>query len=190
MRRLVVAIAVTSILGVTQTALAGEAGLIIRNGDEIDQMCVAFDGDETTGAELLAGSGIDYVEEEGSLGTAICSIEGEGCGRDNCFCRYPEFWGYWTKDDDTEDWRFSDVGASERAVRTGTLDGWSFGRDGKPAPPDLAFESVCSAQAARPAGGERLLLVRPNYVPFVAFVGVLVVAGLVAVRVRRRRTGR
>jgi hypothetical protein len=195
-RRLAVfALALASVLVSSPPALGGEAGLIIRSGDEVDQMCVAFEGDETTGAELLIESGIEYVEEEGSLGTAICSIEGEGCGRDDCFCDYPRFWGYWTKDDDTEEWRFSDVGAADRVVRSGTLDGWSFGKDGKPPPPDIAFADVCNGEDTRAIPGlsspaTSAHAARPNYVPFAAFAALLIAAGFAVVALRRRRTAR
>jgi hypothetical protein len=172
--------------------LAGEAGLLVRDANgNTERHCVAFDGDSTTGAELLERSGIDYVEEAGSLGTAICSIEGQGCGRDDCFCEYPTFWGYWTKDPGEEGWRFSDVGAADRPITHGSMDGWSFGKDGKPAPSErIAFDEICTA-AAVSSPVEVPAPVATDYsrlMQFGAFVAFFVIAGLVAYRVRRRRT--
>ncbi len=156
------------------------AGIVVRSGDDdVRKMCVAFDTDEISGIDLLERSGVDLGADRGSIGTAICNIDGKGCGTDDCFCRYPTFWGYWVRAGD--DWRFSDVGAADRKVRDGTLDAWSWGRDGKPKPPDLSFDDVCSAAApvstnpnaqprrARDAAAGSVA----NYAAFAGFAGLI-----------------
>ena len=174
------------------TAAAQEeshAGIYVRTGEDVASECVAFSEDEITGEQLLERSSIDAVLDRRSLGTAVCRLDGVGCGADDCFCEYPAFWGYWTRAGD-EDWVFSDVGASDRTVRDGTVDGWSFGKDGKPAPgDDVTFEDLCSGVEALPtiaSAREVEPTGVPNYHPFAAIGGLLVVAAVV-LALRRRR---
>jgi hypothetical protein len=184
----------TASIGSVLAQSPNRAAIIVRaeNGD-VTQMCVAFDEPEITGAELLERSGIENVQDANSLGTAVCSIEGEGCGADDCFCDYPVFWGYWTRDETSDRWRFSNNGSSDRTVRDGTLDGWSWGRDGKPPPPALAFEKVCAAGApsvvTEGTFTRRTSPARPNYVAFAGFVAAFVAAATAAYLVRRRPRG-
>lgn len=162
------------------------AAIVVRTPEETSSMCVLFDEDEITGADLLARSGFDAVTEPNALGTAVCSISGIGCPADDCFCRYPTFWGYWT--DDGDGWTFSDAGSSDRVVVDGSADAWSFGRDGEPAP-ELGFDDVCAAGEETRAGDEPRSTDRPAgapaYAPLAAIAGLLL-AGGVAVRLRRR----
>lgn len=164
------------------------AGLVVRTNDgDVDEFCVFFDEDEISGADLLERADVEVTAEAAALGTAVCAIDGKGCSEDDCFCRYPTFWGYWTKDDG--DWRFSDLGAADRVVRDGSVDGWSFGRDGKPSPPDLEIDDVCPASAKVTTAARstpRAVEARPNYAGFVGFVALLGAAGLIASRIRRR----
>jgi hypothetical protein len=188
-------LAIAATLAIALQAPLGEqernrAGLIVRSGDgDVREMCVLFDEEEITGVDLLERADVEIASEGSALGTAVCSIDGEGCKSDDCFCRYPAFWGYWTKDG-SKDWRFSDVGAAARVVRDGSLDGWSFGRDGKPTPPDVTIDEVCGASEATPISMPApVVRARPSYLPFVAFAGGLGVVA-VALAVRRRRRGR
>jgi hypothetical protein len=185
-----VAVALASLAVSPVVGAAGDnrAGIVVRSGDDVREMCVFFDEDEITGEELLRRAGLEVVAEGNALGTAVCSLDGKGCSKDDCFCRYPTFWGYWTKDDG-ERWRFSDVGASSRVVTDGSLDGWSFGRDGKPAPKDVDIDEVCDASQALPTieSLREPVSSRPNYAPFAALIGALVaVASILAIRRRRR----
>lgn len=189
--------------GSTGTAVGGgpnRAGLVVRHDDgRVERTCVAFDEQTISGMELLERSGLDVVAERSALGAAICSLDGEGCRHpdQDCFCRFPTFWGYWVQEQDDARWRFSETGSQDRDVEDGSLHGWSFGRDGKPAPPSTSFDEVCTggetaaprapARAAADAG-ERPASSRPSYAPFAAFAGALML--LAAVLVLRRRRGR
>jgi hypothetical protein len=168
------------------------AALVVRGGDgDSREMCVFFTEDEITGAELLQRSNLDVVTEANALGSAVCRIDGTGCTRDDCFCNYPAFWGYWTRDDGK--WAFSDIGASDRVVTNGSVDGWTFGKDGKPAPKDVAFDDVCGSVEAAPAsatddGVTRLVTPRSNYGAFAGFAVLIVTAAALALVIRRRRS--
>ena len=189
-----VACTLIPLIGVALAQTPNRAAIIVRaESGDVTQMCVSFEEAEITGAELLERSGIEYVQDANSLGTAVCSIEGDGCSADDCFCDYPTFWGYWTREDTADRWEFSNNGASDRTVRNGTLDGWSWGRDGKPPPPRLAFDEVCAADAApavtRTATPQQTRGVFPNYAAFAGFVAAFVAAATAAYFVRRRRRG-
>jgi hypothetical protein len=155
---------------------------VVVVGEEAE--CVAFDEPELTGIELLERSTFDVTTARNAQGAAVCRVDGVGCSRDDCFCHYPEFWGYWTRDG--EQWSFSQVGAAERVVTDGSIDGWRFGKDGEPAPKDVDLEEVCtraipaSTSARQPARETNLEVAIP-------FAALLTIAGAVFL-VRRRRT--
>jgi hypothetical protein len=184
------------VLGSTDLA-AGDAqsraGLVIRyDDDRVERMCVVFDEPSISGLELLERSDVPFLAERSALGSAICKVGERGCDHpdEDCWCDYPTFWGYWSRDSDDDVWTFSELGASDRDVKDGDLNGWSWGKDGKPAPPADGFADVCPASARKteatvqgkdvpPAPG------RANYAAFAAFA--LLLAGAVAVLMVRRR---
>jgi LPXTG-motif cell wall-anchored protein len=187
---------VTTITAPTLDATAkakNRAGVVVRLSDgELRKMCVFFDEPSITGSDLLERAGLDTETDSSPLGTAVCKIGTTGCGSGDCFCRYPVFWGYWTRDGASRSWRFSDVGSSDRKVVDGSLDGWSWGRDGKPAPPKIAFEDACPASAvaasSRPAVQRTeapATSKRPNYLPFAGFALALGALSFLAYRRRR-----
>jgi hypothetical protein len=179
-----------------------KAGVVVRHGDgTVDKMCVFFDEPTISGLDLLDRSGASYVEEKSALGSAICKLDGEGCGypSEDCFCEYPNFWGYWVRDPDVSKWEFASTGAADHDVRDGSVDGWSWGKDGKPAPPKVAFDEVCPASAnvesASPALPRPTLIAIPpadrtrtNFAAFGAFVVLFVLLAGGATLLRRRRS--
>jgi MYXO-CTERM domain-containing protein len=131
-------------------AAKNKAGIVVRYGDgRVEKMCVFFDEPSISGLDLLDRSGETYVAEKSALGSAICKIDDQGCAypSEDCFCKYPNFWGYWNRDPDEPVWEFASTGAADHEVRDGSVDGWSWGPNGAPAPPLVAFEDVCPASA-------------------------------------------
>jgi hypothetical protein len=123
------------------------AALVIRYGDgSVQTRCVRFEEPEIGGDELLERSGLNPVF---GLSLEVCSINGEGCPSDNCFCQCPfpncEYWAYYHWQGNA--WQYSDVGASGYGVRDGTLEGWSWGpgnfSQGTP-PPVMTFDQICN----------------------------------------------
>lgn len=115
------------------------AGIVIRHGDgTIIQAYVQFEEDALTSEELLSRSGLAVVMAPyGGLGTAVCSIQGEGCPADNCFCQsYSNpayFWRFYAASNDS--WVEQLMGPTSRTVTDGDVDGWSWtsGASGLPA---------------------------------------------------------
>lgn len=112
---------------------AGAVGLVIRHGDgRLLYAYVPLAGDRMTGAEALQKSGLVLnVSVGGSFGVAVCTIDGEGCNspKEDCFCKSygdPAFyWHYYLRNPDGT-WRNSNLGAGNRILRDGDVDGWSW----------------------------------------------------------------
>ena len=106
------------------------AGLVIRHGDgTLIYAYVQFEEESITGLDLITRSGIDAtLAPFGGLGGAVCSLNGEGCPSDNCFCHsYASpayYWNYYVHSGD--DWSSYPVGPSSRTLSDGDIDGWSW----------------------------------------------------------------
>ncbi|MCM8749838.1 hypothetical protein NET02_11830 [Thermomicrobiaceae bacterium CFH 74404] len=116
------------------------AGLVIRHGDgRVFTYYVEFTETEITGLELLMRSGAALaLANFGGLGTAVCAIDGEGCPADNCFCQSyasPAYYWHYFRLEPGGTWVLQQVGPSNRQVRDGDVDGWSWtsGESGLPA---------------------------------------------------------
>jgi hypothetical protein len=106
------------------------AGLVIRHGDStLIYAYVQFDEDSINGLDLITRSGIDAtLAPFGGLGGAVCSLNGEGCSSDDCFCHsYASpayYWNYYIHSGDG--WSAYPVGPSSRTLTDGDVDGWSW----------------------------------------------------------------
>lgn len=193
LRGVLVALAVAATAAASGSALRAQdeerrAGLIVATGEgEAHRRCVTFDEESISGIDLLERSGLDIGIDRTSLGAAVCRIDGEGCGAGDCFCHYPTFWRYWTPDPEGA-WRFSDVGAADREVGDGDLDGWSWAGDDDPPPPQTTFEDVCgdrdeaTAPAATAGPGAP-----SSYLQLAGFAAALAAAAALLLAFRRRR---
>jgi len=144
-------------------AYAGEpnrAGLVVQFADgQTETICVEFEEDEITGADLLVRSGLDAVVDPSSgLGIIVCRIEGYGCDypAEACFCQCSgtgpcAYWNYFYRESGQDSWTYAALGALRHKARPGSVDAWVWG-DGATLPAvGLTFEVVCpsSTPAAR-----------------------------------------
>jgi hypothetical protein len=136
-------------------ALADEpnrAGLVVQFPDgQTKTICVEFEGEEISGADLLIRSGLDAVIDPSSgLGIIVCRIEGQGCDfpAEPCFCQCSgsgpcAYWNYFYREPGQDSWSYAALGALRHKARPGSVDAWVWG-DGTTLPAaDLAFEVVC-----------------------------------------------
>jgi len=136
-------------------AWAGEptrAGLVVQFADgQTETICVEFEGDEMTGADLLVRSGLNAVVDPSSgLGIIVCRIDGQGCDypAEACFCQCSgsgpcAYWNYFYREPGQDNWTYAALGALRHKVRPGAVDAWVWG-DGTTLPAtDLTFEAVC-----------------------------------------------
>ena len=154
------ALTVALLLGGSATAAGPHsAGIVVRHGDgTLVYVWVSFEEDSITSEELLTRSGLDAVVTPfGGLGMAVCSLDGEGCPSDNCFCKSfsnpAYFWHFYTSRNGA--WVQELSGPSGREVHDGDVDGWSWtaGDAGLPAvtlDEIAALNGVRSPPAASP----------------------------------------
>lgn len=145
-------------LAVPTVALSGDAcaaetpraALVVDTGEGARRFCVALPDEEVSGLELivLAGEQHGLSYRFGYGGAAVCMLAGVGTSGDDCFERYPDFWGYW-RGSSEGGWTWSSTGAGGTTVSDGDVEGWAWGAgsDGSshPRPPTTAFSSVCPA---------------------------------------------
>lgn len=140
-------------------SLAQEAGpyhaglVIVGEEGNVSTHCIAFEGEQLSGLELLQRSGLNPEFKSGGLGAALCALEGRGCPVEDCFCECKgapcNYWVYFHLQADGT-WNYSGVGAAGRTLRSGDVDAWVWG-DGKTAPPPLTFTDICPAADNAPS---------------------------------------
>lgn len=128
------------------------AGLIVQFADgQTETLCVEFEGEEITGADLLVRSGLEAVVDPSSgLGIIVCRLEGQGCDypAEACFCQCSgsgpcAYWNYFYREPGQDSWTYAALGALRHQVRSGSVDAWVWG-DGTTLPAtDLTFEAIC-----------------------------------------------
>lgn len=138
-----------------EAALAGpgnQAGLVIQHSDgRIETRCVAFAGDEISGADLLAQSELEVIVDVSSgMGITVCQIAGEGCAfpAKPCFCQCMgggecAYWNYFYLDPGESEWTYSALGAAMRRVRPGSVEAWVWGDGQAPPATEVTFEEIC-----------------------------------------------
>ncbi|MBN2390285.1 MAG: hypothetical protein JXR84_06165 [Anaerolineae bacterium] len=127
------------------------AGLIVVHGDgRVLTRCVTFTEDRISGVALLQRSGLSVDANTGPMGSAVCTINSEGCSANDCFCQCKNtpctYWNYFHRNTDGS-WAYSGMGAATWTVGNGDIDGWVWG-DGSAPPPALTFDAICSAESA------------------------------------------
>jgi hypothetical protein len=143
-----------------QAACAAEgphAALVVDTGTggSAYRFCVALDAPEVSGTELieLASEQYGLSYRLGYGGNAVCELAGVGSETDDCFDRYPDFWGYW-HGDESGDWTWASSGPASTSVHDGDIEGWSWGRGNDaashPPPPTVTFKAVCGYAPAPP----------------------------------------
>ncbi len=137
------------------------AGVVVQfsTGSTLSR-CVQVSEESITGYELIRRARIPIVVEFGSVGAAVCKIHNEGCSfpSQSCFCQCETlgagctYWGYSQLKDNA--WTVSGLGAGNRQVRNGDVDGWRWGKgdgDSGEVPVSVTFDSVCGATTIAPA---------------------------------------
>jgi hypothetical protein len=129
-------------------AQASGAGLVIRHGDgRIVYRYVQFGEAYITGLELLRRSGLQVVSAPyPGLGEAVCAIDGEGCPAEDCFCKSygsPSlYWNYYYLGSGGQ-WTRSSLGAANRRIVDGDVDGWSW-TSGAPGLPTTSVDKIAA----------------------------------------------
>jgi hypothetical protein len=175
----------------------GRAAIVVRSGDDaVESRCVAFEESEISGYELLERSGLLAESKVVGMGALVCRLGETGCPAGDCFCECKGgdecvYWSYWRLAE--AGWQYSQIGATQRTVSDGDVEGWSWGPGsvtGAIEPPVVSFEELCSAQENVTDGNDNFSAIDTEAWPtYLAFGLIIVFIGGVIIVVRRRRPG-
>jgi hypothetical protein len=160
---------------VTSAASADDSkrvGVVIRWSDGTEHTEIVSIPAAGTGLDALLATSVDVVTYDAGFGIAVCSIEGEGCPGDNCFCDMEHFWGYWNLIEGS--WMSSMIGASAHVPADGDVDGWAwtgFDASYNPTvePPLYSFDEIEAMQDVPIPEPATLMLVGSGLAGLVAF---------------------
>lgn len=130
------------------------AGLVVRHGDgTLVYVWVPFEEESITSEQLLTRSGLEAVVTPfGGLGTAVCSLDGEGCPSSDCFCKsYTSpayFWHFYALRDGQ--WIEELAGPTSRTIRNGDIDGWAW-TAGEHGLPLVTIDEIAALNGVREA---------------------------------------
>lgn len=164
---LAVLLAATYPLGLAVADEAAQAGLVVQFDDgRMESRCIAIAEDGTTGADLLAMSGLEVIMDTSSgMGVTVCQINNLGCPypAKPCFCQCMSgsecgYWNYYYREPGRLEWVYSPLGARLRKLEAGVVEAWVWG-DGSTPPSDaLTFEAICGtvdpSPPSKPEAGE------------------------------------
>jgi hypothetical protein len=158
---LAVTLAMLWLLSFAQSSLAqspNQIALVIIHGDgSATTRCVESGEQELSGYDVLQNSQLSLNIDAGSMGTAICSIDGEGCNapQEDCFCGMnrnpPVYWSYWHVVNGQ--WEYSPMGAGNTVAQPGTVEGWIWGTGSvntDAPPPAYSFDQICVPATTTP----------------------------------------
>ncbi len=136
-------------VGATSGQEPNHASLVVVYPDgRVETMCVEFNEETISGADLLRRSGLSVVfSGAGGFGEGVCRINDTGCSDPgNCFCQCSggdcAYWSYFALNDDRE-WQFQQIGASQRTLRDGDVDAWIWG-SGRAPPAGVELAEQCA----------------------------------------------
>lgn len=140
-------------VAVAQDDPAGiRVGVVIQGPDGLSRTyCVQLSTPNPTGLDALIATGATLALEQGTLGTAVCAIEGIGCvpPEESCFCQCEggascAYWAYFQQTPQGN-WQYSPFGAQATRVTAGGVEGWWW-RDNAQASlslPSVSFADLC-----------------------------------------------
>ncbi len=136
----------------------GYVGLVIVHGDGRQLLrCIPLLGaEQISGEEVLRRAEVEVLFDfHPTQGAAVCSIDGEGCPADNCFCECQgedcRYWAYWHLVGGN--WVYAGSGASNHFVGNGDVEGWVWGEGMTAPPPTVTFAEICGPEATPPDAG-------------------------------------
>lgn len=157
----VLALALIAAAGALQPAIRAQqppnrVGLVVDFGDHHETYCVEFTEDEITGYDVLRRADLKEIVADTSnpMGVTICDInKTSDCPESNCFCQCQGspciYWSYHYLENGS--WQYSQLGASNRKVHDGDVEGWGWGEGAINTsghePPVIPFDQICAPPA-------------------------------------------
>ncbi len=146
MRRLVGGCALAALVVAATPALAAQthrATVVIDTGASTRTVVVTFSEDSISGFQALERAGANPVGRDfgGSLGLAICALDGVGHSAGTDCLGTPgdqRYWSYNRAAPGATSWKYSATGPSNTRVYDGGVEGWRFGTGAPPAFPTVS----------------------------------------------------
>ena len=172
--------------------------LVVELGDgESVGRCVGFNASSISGEEVLQASGLQYATQGyGSLGQAVCQVDGEPAAYSTCLPSSGSYWALFTSRAGGA-WQTADVGISSLELANGDAEGLRYDPETGPDPAPPSPAGVCAAAGvAAPASGGVVSApagaagtgASPALIAAAAILGVLLVLAGLQLALRRRRT--
>ena len=155
-RRAILIIVVAAAVGVagagpaaTSACAADAARVVVRDQAGVARnICVELPSEAVDSVEVLRRAGFDVVTHDygGSLGEAVCSLDGQGTAVGDCPSASGH-WHLWLYAGGS--WREAIEGASSTEARPGAVQGWTWQEPGANTPPP-APSATCEQAAGAP----------------------------------------
>ncbi len=140
------ALAVAGALAPTAAAQAAPSRAVIVIGNSTHT--ISFSGSISGLQALQMVASVETMGFGGSLGNAVCKINGVGNAATSGTCLLGPggaYWRYFRPAPGVSGWAYSSTGASNTAVTDGDVEGWYYGASGSP-----PFHSFCSVAGCEP----------------------------------------
>lgn len=127
-------------------AHAGSSRAVIVIGNST--YTISFNGSVSGLQALQMVASVETVNFGGSLGNAVCKINGVGNAPTSSTCLIGPggaYWRYFRAAPGATGWSYSSTGASGTTVTDGSVEGWYYGASGSP-----PFHSFCSVAGCGP----------------------------------------
>jgi hypothetical protein len=124
--------------------------LVVEHGDgAVVRLCVGFDSSSISGEDILRASGVEFATANfGSLGDAVCQIDGEpSTYPPSCFSSSSPYWVLFVSRGGSG-WGAADHGVSNEQFSDGDAQGFRYDpQSGSPSPP-VSAAGTCPVTAA------------------------------------------
>lgn len=135
--------------GCAAAAYTGHVTLVIEHANtQVIGLCIGFDGATITGEQILQASGVEYATQSyGSLGDAVCQIDGEPASYGSCLPATGPYWAMFVSRDGGA-WQGADHGVSTETFADGDAEGFRYDDQGGAEPPPVSPAGICARALA------------------------------------------
>lgn len=123
--------------------------LVVEHGDSsVIGLCIGFDGSSITGEQVLEASGLRYATQSyGSLGDAVCQIDGEPASYGTCLPASGSYWAMFVSRGGGG-WQNADRGISSETFGDGDAEGFRYESQNGAEPAPASPAGICARALA------------------------------------------
>ena len=125
--------------------------LVVEHGDDrVVGLCIGFDGSSITGEQIVQASGLENaMQSYGSLGDAVCQLDGEPASYGACLPASGSYWAMFVSRGGGA-WQNADRGISTETFGDGDAEGFRYESQSGPEPPPASPAGICARALATP----------------------------------------